>query len=75
MRRTRYEMTIIQYNCDAPEKFFGPIEDIPKDDLDAIGDQGGLPCDGGETPGEWCSDCRWTGGCVVEEIDEDYDYS
>ena len=74
MRQKRIEKTIEEFRCDAPEVLFGEWSDVPAELKAQVEKQRGLPCDGGGNPGEWCSDCRWTGGHDVLEYDDDYDY-
>ena len=50
---------IYVFNCHAPEDYFLDWEDTPQDVKDEIERNGGIPCEGGGVPDEWCARCRF----------------
>lgn len=49
--------------CIAPEELFAEnYADVPDELMVIVGEQNGLPCDGGGVPGEWCQ-TKKIGGC------------
>ena len=71
---------VVIYECGAPEKevLDSEWENIPDEHKKIINEQGGLPCDGGGVPGDWClcvskgfGKCRYLKG--VEKYDGDPD--
>lgn len=51
--------SIVRFNCHASEDYFLEWEDIPQEVKDEIERNGGIPCEGGGVPGDWCTRCRF----------------
>ena len=77
--RTRKEC--ITYRCEIPDEFLSDDwYNLPKEVKTIIDQQGGLPCDGGGVPGQWCHEtthivnlrnrCHWVGEWDIEDEDE-----